>query len=154
MIAISDEHQPDSIGSASDGVWQGGAAALLHQGCPVAVHDCQVIVGTGGIGLDVERIKLQGDDQSLLNLYSVCPLKVEWIVVGVVWRCDNTCDKKKTVCHFPFHHSPSLPQPSVGQSINSIGCQSLSPVVGSRTQTRLSQGESEHWPQQQSSPLK
>ena len=46
-----------------------------------------------------------------------------------------------------LHHSPSLPQPSAGQSIKSIGCQSPAPVVESRTQARLNQPP--HWPQQQ-----
>ena len=48
--------------------------------------------------------------------------------------------------------SPSLPHPSVGQS-ESIGRQNKAPVVELRTQARLRQGESEHWPQQQWSPI-
>ena len=45
-----------------------------------------------------------------------------------------------------------MPQPSAGQW-EYVRCHSLSPVVASRTQARLSQGESEHWPQQQYSPI-
>ena len=48
-IAISAEHQVDDVACASYGSRQGGATALLHQGCPVAVRDCQVVVGTGGL---------------------------------------------------------------------------------------------------------
>ena len=64
---ISGEHQVDNITPACEGSWQGGAnilasdnnsaivaTALLHQGCPVAVRDCQVVQTTGGIILDVE----------------------------------------------------------------------------------------------------
>ena len=52
--AISAEHDLDHVGSASDGGRQGGAADLLHQDCPVTVHDCQVVPATGGIVLDVK----------------------------------------------------------------------------------------------------
>ena len=44
VTVISAEHEPDRVGSACGGVWQGGATALLHQGCPVTVSDCQVVV--------------------------------------------------------------------------------------------------------------
>ena len=37
----------DTLVSDQNVALRGGAAALLHQGCPVAVHDCQVVV-TGG----------------------------------------------------------------------------------------------------------
>ena len=47
-------------------------------------------------------------------------------------------------------HSPSVPQPSPGQCDS---CQNPDPVVESRTQARLSQSESEHWPQQQLAPV-
>ena len=69
--AISAEHDLDHVASACDGGWQGGAdtlssfgaAALLHQGCPVTVRDCQVVAATvgtpGGSILDVEIIKFQ-----------------------------------------------------------------------------------------------
>ena len=100
----STEYKFDNIGSGCDGGRQGGAdvlasnpdairggaAALLHQGCSVAVHDCQVVVVTGGMIPNLKCRELQWHDESLRNLYSVCPLKVVWIVVGVVWRGDNT----------------------------------------------------------------
>ena len=56
---ISAEHDLDRVGSACDGGRQGGAAALLHQGCSVTVHDCQVVVGTVGMGFNVKCIELQ-----------------------------------------------------------------------------------------------
>ena len=63
----------------------------------------------------------------------------------------HTMDKRKSI--FNHHHnSPSLPQPSAGQS-KSTGCQNWAPVVELRTQARFSQCESEHWPQQQCSPM-
>ena len=71
--SISGEHQVDDITSASDGGRQGGAdtlasnhnapiegaAALLHQSCPVAVRDCQMVVAADGMGLNVKCIELQ-----------------------------------------------------------------------------------------------
>ena len=45
--AISTEHQVDDVACASYISRQGVvAAAPLHQGCPVAVRDCQVVVST------------------------------------------------------------------------------------------------------------
>ena len=44
ITVISAEHDLDHIAYACDGGRQGGAAALLHQGCPVTVRDCQVVV--------------------------------------------------------------------------------------------------------------
>ena len=41
------EHQVDDVASACYGSRRGVAAAFLHQGCPVAVRDCQVVVVTG-----------------------------------------------------------------------------------------------------------
>ena len=59
IIIISAEHEPDRVGSACDGGWQGGAAALLHQGCPVTVRDCQVVVAAGGVRLNIKCSELQ-----------------------------------------------------------------------------------------------
>ena len=42
ITAISAEVYPDHVAYACDGGWEGGAAALLHQGCPVTVRDLQV----------------------------------------------------------------------------------------------------------------
>ena len=67
-IVISSEHQVDDIASAYDGGRQGGAdtlatnpsalrgvaAAFLHQSCPVAVRDCQMVPETGGTVFDVK----------------------------------------------------------------------------------------------------
>ena len=54
----SAEHQLDDVACACYVGRQGGAAALLHQGCPVPVRDCQVVVGTGGMGLNVKCSEL------------------------------------------------------------------------------------------------
>ena len=56
--AISAEVNPDHVAYACDGGWQGGAAALLHQGCPVTVRDCQVVKGTGVMGVNVKCSEL------------------------------------------------------------------------------------------------
>ena len=44
ITAIGDEHQLDNVACACYVGRKGGAAALLHQGCPVPVRDCQVVV--------------------------------------------------------------------------------------------------------------
>ena len=44
--AICVKVQVHLIASTKDGGWQGDAASLLHQGCPVAVPDFQVVVST------------------------------------------------------------------------------------------------------------
>ena len=118
--AISTEHQLDNVACAGyigrqggahslvsdqNVAIGGGAAALLHQSCPVAVHNCQVVVATNErvivilvcriiiiiLSFNVESIKFQGQDQSLLNFYCLCQLKVVRIEVGIVWRGDDTC---------------------------------------------------------------
>ena len=55
---ISTEHQLDNVACACYIGRQGGAAALLHQGCPVPVRDCQVVVATGGMGFNVKCSEL------------------------------------------------------------------------------------------------
>ena len=82
---ISTEHQLDDVACAGYVGRKGGAAALLHQGCPVPVRDCQVVVATGGMGFNVKCSELQRKDQSLLNLNCLCLIKALWIVVRVVW---------------------------------------------------------------------
>ena len=57
ITAISAEHQLDDVACACYVGRQGCAAALLHQGCPVAVHDCQVVVVTGGIPRMIVNVK-------------------------------------------------------------------------------------------------
>ena len=59
IIGTSTEHQLDDVASASYVSRQGVAAALLHQSCPVAVRDCQVVAVTGGTTpLDVKCSEL------------------------------------------------------------------------------------------------
>ena len=55
---ISNEHELDDVACASYVGRNGGAAAFLHQGCPVAVRDCQVVVATAGMGFDVKCSEL------------------------------------------------------------------------------------------------
>ena len=82
---MSAEQKVDDVACASYVSRQGPAAALLHQGCPVAVRDCQVVVVTGGMGFNVKCSELQREDQSLLHLDRLGFLKVVRIVVRVVW---------------------------------------------------------------------
>ena len=58
ITAISDEHQLDDVACACYVGREGGAAALLHQGCPVPVRDCQVVGGTSVTGLNVKCSEL------------------------------------------------------------------------------------------------
>ena len=56
--AISSEEKVDDIAGAYDGGRQGVAAAFLHQSCPVAVRDCQLVEVAGGLGLNVKCSEL------------------------------------------------------------------------------------------------
>ena len=56
--AIGDEHQLDDVACAGYVCWQRGSTALLHQGCPFTVRDCQVVVVTSGFGFDVKCSEL------------------------------------------------------------------------------------------------
>ena len=58
---------------------------LFHQGCPVPVCDCQVVVVVVAAVCDLKCSELQREDQSLLDLYRLCLLKVARVVVWVVW---------------------------------------------------------------------
>ena len=49
ISTISTEHQLDNVACAGYVSRQGGATAFLHQSCPVAVRDCQVVVVTPDI---------------------------------------------------------------------------------------------------------
>ena len=55
---VSNEDELDNVAGACDAVWQGGATALLQQGCPITVHDFQVVIETGGMELNVKCSKL------------------------------------------------------------------------------------------------
>ena len=83
--AISTEQKVDDVACASYVSRQGVAAALLHQGCPVPVRDCQVVVAITVPYVNVKCSELQRKDQSLLHLDRLCPLKIVGVVVGVVW---------------------------------------------------------------------
>ena len=53
-LAVGLEVKVDDVGPAGDLVWQGGAAGLPHQDCPVTVSDLQVVEPTRGVGLNVK----------------------------------------------------------------------------------------------------
>ena len=53
----STEHQIDDVACACFVSRKGGAAALLHQCCPVTVLDCQVVPVTGVMVLNVKCSK-------------------------------------------------------------------------------------------------
>ena len=55
---ISNEHQVDAAACASNVGRNGGAAALLHQGCSIVVRDCQVVIATVGMIFDVKCSEL------------------------------------------------------------------------------------------------
>ena len=75
----------DSVACADDGVGrQGGAAPLLHQGGSVTISDCQVVVVTCFVGLNVKCSELQRQDQPLFHFYCLCFSQVFGIEVWVV----------------------------------------------------------------------
>ena len=76
----------------------GVAAAPVHQGCPVPFYDFDIVAWAGG-RITVTRInfkvgKLQPQHLPTLYLYPICPLEVVRIILGVVWRGDDTCGKQ------------------------------------------------------------
>ena len=59
---ISDEQKLDNVTCAcyvgrQGGAIRGGAAAFLHQSCPIAVHDCQVVGAIMVKGMDILYVK-------------------------------------------------------------------------------------------------
>ena len=73
IIVISNEHQLDNVACAYYIDWKGeahilvsdhnaairgGATALLHQGCPIPIRDCQLVVATGGMEFNVKCSEL------------------------------------------------------------------------------------------------
>ena len=57
-VAICLEVNVDDVTVAGDPAWQGGAAGLLHQSCPVLISDLQVVEATRGVELNVEGSEL------------------------------------------------------------------------------------------------
>ena len=95
-IHVSLEVKLDSVGRADDCVGrQGGAAPLLHQGRSVAIPDCQVVVAPCGREINVECSEFQCHDQFLIHFYYVGPLNIVWVVVGIIWRSEHACNKKR-----------------------------------------------------------
>ena len=86
---IGAEHNVDDVGCACDVCWQDSAAAPLHQDCPVAVRDCQVVI----FALNFKGSEMQLEYLSLLHLQCVRLLQVVWIFERVVWRGEVTCAK-------------------------------------------------------------
>ena len=128
------------------------AAALVHQGCPVPIDDFNKIAWTGVDIITSGNIKvgeLQPQYLSACYFYGLRLVKVVRIVVRVVRRGNITCGKesinKILSYQLSLYHSPSLPQPSAGQSGEYIGCQSPDPVVELGAQVT----STSHWPQQQ-----
>ena len=91
---ISNEHKLYDVACACYVLWEDRAAVLFHQGCPVPVCDCQVVVVVVAAVCDLKCSELQREDQSLLDLYRLCLLKVARVVVWVVWWADFTYCKE------------------------------------------------------------
>ena len=133
--------------------WIQVAAAVVHQDCPVPICDFDKVASADIKSTTRPNRKggeLQSQYRPTFDLYRLCLVMVVRIVVGVVWRGNDTYGKESLIisssrkcCLIYLHHSPWVPQPSAGQS-ESISCQNPAPVVDSRTQARLCQ----HWPQQ------
>ena len=51
---VSCKQYVDEIALAADLARQGGATGLAHQGRPVSILDCQIVMVTIGMGLNVE----------------------------------------------------------------------------------------------------
>ena len=119
-----------------------GTAAVVHQGCPVSISDFDKVPLTGGFPVNSEGGELQPQYLSAFYFYGLRLVKVVRMVVRVVRRGNITCGKESY--QLSLYHSPSLPQPSSGQSVECIGCQSPNPVVELGAQAM----STSHWPQQ------
>ena len=91
MFGIRVEEDLHGVGVGHDDWRQEGAAALVHQGLPVPVFDLDMVACAVATGPDIKLGKLQPQYLPNLNLYPLCLLNVRRVVVGVVWRSDNTC---------------------------------------------------------------
>ena len=84
-VTISNELQVDDVACAQYVIWQFKATFLIHQGCPVAVHDSQVVELTVVTALNLKCIEVQINDQSLLHLYCFSGVKVAWVLAREPW---------------------------------------------------------------------
>ena len=86
LTAICRERQLDDVACACYVGRKGVAAALLHQGRPVPICDCQVVPATGRMKcVNVKCSELQIKDKFLLNFYRLGQQKAVWVVARVVW---------------------------------------------------------------------
>ena len=91
LTAIRPEEDHHGVAVGHDDWRQAEAAALVHQGFPVLVFDLDMVACAVAAGPNIKLGKLQPQYLPNLNLYPLCPLNVSRVVVGVVWRGDNTC---------------------------------------------------------------
>ena len=84
---IISEDDVDNVGCACDVCRQGRAAVLLHQGCPVPIHDFDKVKTGRWITnqMNSKVGELQPQNLPVLHLYSVRLLKVVRVKVRVVW---------------------------------------------------------------------
>ena len=87
---IVSEDDVDNVGCACDVCRQGRAAVLLHQGCPIPIHDFDKVktgrwITTQYTQMNSKVGELQPQNLPALHLYSVRLLKVVRVVVRVVW---------------------------------------------------------------------
>ena len=54
ITSVSNKLQVDDVASAYYIVWKAVPAVLLHQGCPVAIRDCQVVIYTVNTALNIK----------------------------------------------------------------------------------------------------
>ena len=84
-------------------VWSwfwGGAAALLHQDCPVPIGDLDKVVLTVGSPFNFKAGELKPHYLPTIHFQCVCPITIRRVAARVVWWGDNTCDKRNIFVNF------------------------------------------------------
>ena len=91
MCGIRVEEDLHGVGVGHDDWRQERAAALVHQGFPVLVFDLDMVACAVVTDRNNKSCELQPQYLPNLHSYRHCLLKVGRVVVGVVWRGDDTC---------------------------------------------------------------
>ena len=96
--AVCVEEDIHGVGLCGEDWWKvTGAAAPVHQGCPVPIHDFDVVALAGDriprrTSINPKVGELQLKNLPALCLYPLCLLNVARITPRIFWRADNTCD--------------------------------------------------------------
>ena len=133
----------------------GVAAAFVHQDCPIAIRDFDMVALTLGTIPYGKVVEIQHQDLTPFPLYCLCLFDIVRISSREFWWGDHTFIKEdfyqKEINGVSY--SPMLPQPPLGHlGIFQTLAPASAPGVKSCSQVILRLPESVHRPQQQWSP--